>query len=33
MRNFWDEDPGGDEFMLWLCGIVFAASCLYAMVS
>jgi hypothetical protein len=33
MRNFWDEDPFGDDFMLWLCGIGFAGLCLYQVLS
>ena len=30
MRNFWDEDPSGDDAVLWFCGIAFACICLYS---
>jgi len=33
MRNFWDEDPHGDNIMLWLCAIWFIGCCLVPVLS
>jgi hypothetical protein len=30
MRNFWEEDPCGDDLMLWLCAVGFMGCCLYS---
>lgn len=33
MRNFWDEDPAGDDVTLWLCAIFIVGCSLYGMLA